>query len=72
MKHTFTIFIAGSFLAASALAEVTVKTEQLNPADAAWKFKTIPGPSKSDVAQRAVVTLAGNQWHVVGGGGRRW
>ena len=69
MKHTFTIFIAGSFLASSALAEVTVKTEQLNPADPAWKFKTISGPSKSDVAQRAVVTLAGNQWHVGGGGG---
>jgi alpha-mannosidase len=67
MKHTFTICIAGSLLA-SALAEVTVKTEQLNPADPTWKFKTIPGPSKSDVAQRAVVSLAGNQWHVGGGG----
>src|SRR5512133_3292391 len=56
-------------LAATARAEVAVRIEQLNPADPGWKFKTIPGPSKSDMAQGAVVTLAGNEWHVGGGGG---
>ncbi len=48
---------------APARAEVTVKSEQINSADAAWKFKKIPGPSKSDLAQGATVTLTGNEWH---------
>jgi hypothetical protein len=56
-------------LASSLFAEVTVRTEQLNPAGPAWKFKNIPGPSKSDVAQNAQVTLLGNQWEARGGGG---
>ncbi len=47
-------------LAATALAGVSVKTEQLRPADPAWNFKTIPRPSKSDLAAGANVTLAGN------------
>ncbi|MFI5382096.1 MAG: glycosyl hydrolase-related protein [Tepidisphaerales bacterium] len=50
-------------------AEVVVKSEQLNPADPAWKFKTIPGPSKSDLAAGAKVTLAGNQFEPTGGDG---
>ncbi len=49
-------------------AEIAVQHEQLNPADPAWKFRTIPGPSKSDIAQGTLVTLAGNEWHAGGGG----
>ena len=50
------IRLATLCLATAAFGVVTVKTEQLNPADPAWKFKTIPGPSKSDIAQGAKVT----------------
>jgi len=56
-------------LTAATFAEVTVKTEQLNPADPTWKFKTIPGPSKSDIARGASVTIDGNQWDPAGGKG---
>jgi quaternary ammonium compound-resistance protein SugE len=38
---SFVVAVAGL---STAHAEVTVKTEQLNPADPAWKFKTLPGP----------------------------
>ena len=55
--------------AAMASGEVVVRTEQLNPADPAWKFKTIPCPSKSDIAHGATVTLAGNQFDPLGGDG---
>ncbi len=55
--------------ATSGFAEVTVKTEQINPASPTWSFKTIPGPSKSDVAQNAKVTIVGNQWEPAGGDG---
>ncbi|HEX7261032.1 MAG TPA: hypothetical protein VF258_04400 [Luteolibacter sp.] len=56
------ILLAASWaLAGSALAEISVKTEQLNPADRTWKFKQIPGPSKSDIAEGAKITVEGNQ-----------
>ncbi|MFO1528944.1 MAG: hypothetical protein U1F77_04195 [Kiritimatiellia bacterium] len=55
-------------LAGAASAEVTIKTEQLNPAGPAWKFTTVPGPSRSDVAQGARVTLEGNSWEPQGAG----
>src|SRR6478752_9903922 len=45
----------------SAAEGVTVRVEQLNPADRAWKFKKIPGPSKSDIAEGAKITVEGNQ-----------
>src|SRR5262245_9593690 len=48
-------------LALPGWAAVTVKTEQLNPANALWQFKTIAGPSQSDVAQNATVTVTVNQ-----------
>jgi alpha-mannosidase len=48
-------------LATPVFAEVSVKSEQLNPADLAWKFKRISGPSKSDIAQNAKITVEGNQ-----------
>ncbi|MEO5715161.1 MAG: hypothetical protein ABIT37_16905 [Luteolibacter sp.] len=48
-------------LVSPAFAEVSVKTEQLKPGDATWKFKGIPGPSKSDIAEGAEITrTAGN------------
>ena len=40
---------------------MVVKFEQLNPADPAWKFKTIPGASKSDIGSNAAVSVIGNQ-----------
>jgi hypothetical protein len=55
--------------ASAAWGEIKVKTEQVNPADPAWKFKTIPGPSKSDVATAASVTLVGNHWESAAGDG---
>ena len=55
-------------LAATASAEITIKTEQLNPASPAWKFTSLPGPSKSDIAQGAKTTLTGNEWEPQGGG----
>jgi hypothetical protein len=62
MKLKMHIFISMILMASATFAEVTVKTEQLNPADRMWKFKSIPGPSKTDIAQGATVTVTGNQW----------
>ena len=45
---------------ASFYANIEVRTEQLNPASLEWRFKDVPRPSKSDVAQEAKVTLSGN------------
>ena len=63
--------IAAALLAVAmaAPAAVTVKTEQINPADPAWRFKNIPGPSKSDIAQGAPIALRGNQWEPQGADG---
>ena len=69
MKRWMTMGLAVLFLASIASGEVTVRTEQLNPADPAWKFRTIPGPSKSDIAQGAKVTLTGNSWEAAGADG---
>ncbi len=63
------IVIATIMAASTAFAEVTVKTEQINPASPTWSFKTIPGPSKSDIAHGAKVTLVGNQWASASGDG---
>ena len=54
---------------AAVVATPVVKTEQLNPADPAWKFKTIPSPSKSDLATGAKVSMAGNQFEPAGADG---
>jgi len=54
--------VLGMFLTVAAQGEITVKNEQLNPADPGWKFNSIPGPSKSDIASGAKVMLFGNQW----------
>src|SRR5688572_24973413 len=50
LTATHLLLAASWVFASSVFAEVSVKTEQLNPADPAWKFKQIPGPSKSDIA----------------------
>ena len=46
------LLLVSAFLvvAPASFGEVTIKTEQLNPADPAGNFKTIPEPSKSDLA----------------------
>jgi hypothetical protein len=49
-------------LVSSAFSAVTVQTEHLNPANPVWNFKTIPRPSKSDIAAGARVTMVGNQF----------
>lgn len=46
----------------TSFADVVVKTEQLNPATPEWKFKSIPRPSKSDVATGCTVALVGSQF----------
>jgi alpha-mannosidase len=48
-------------IASVACAAVHVQTEQLNPSDSAWRFKAIPGPSKSDIATGTKVKVFGNQ-----------
>ena len=42
-------------------ADIEVKTEQLNPADPMWNFKTIAGPSKSDIASDAQFKIVENK-----------
>src|SRR5688572_2132952 len=61
LTATHLLLAASWVFASSVFAEVSVKTEQLNPADPAWKFKQIPGPSKSDIAGGAKITVEGNQ-----------
>lgn len=62
------ILLLALFQSLEVCAAVSVQTEQLNPADPEWAFKTIPRPSKSDVAQGAKVAVVGNEWHPGGGG----
>ena len=50
-----------AILRCSCFGEVQVTTEQVNPADPAWNFKTIPRPSRSDLALGATITFLGNQ-----------
>ena len=70
MNRTHLWLLSASLaLASAAFAEVTVQTEQLNPADPSWNFKTIPRPSKSDIAQSAKVTMVGNQFEPAGADG---
>jgi alpha-mannosidase len=64
-----TAFLLLVCAAMTARAEVTIRSEQLNPADPLWAFATVPRPSKSDLAQGARVTLEGNQWHPESGQG---
>ena len=61
MHHTLAIIIAAVSLTSSAFAKVTVKTEQLNPADPAWNFKTLPHPSRSDVSRDSRISIVGNR-----------
>jgi hypothetical protein len=56
-------------MASPIFGAVSVQTEQLNPGDREWNFKTIPRPSKSDLAAGAKVTLAGNQFEPAGAEG---
>lgn len=60
---------AFSLLAGSAVAGVSIQSEHLNPADPAWSFKTIPRPSKSDIATNAQVTMAANQFEAAAADG---
>lgn len=68
-QNFISLFGAFLLLTSVVLAEITLKTEQLNPADPAWNFKTIPKPSKSDIAAGAKVTMAGNQFEPAGAEG---
>ncbi len=58
-----------SLFAASARADVRIQSEHLNPADPAWSFKTIPRPSKSDIAAAAQVAMAANQFEAAAADG---
>ena len=59
--------LAVALCVGSAMGAVTVKTEQVNPADPLWSFKVVPRPSRSDLASVARVSVAGNQLHAEGG-----
>lgn len=63
----FPQIIAFLAIATAAFAEVAVQTEQLNPADLAWNFKSIPRPSKSDLASGAKITVVGNPLEATAG-----
>jgi alpha-mannosidase len=52
--------ISFSLWAIGVSAEVQVTTEQLRPASPIWAFQKIPGPSRSDIATGAKVTIVGN------------
>ena len=58
-----TMLVLGLILwvAYSSSAAVVVRSEHLNPASPAWNFKTVPGPSGSDVATSATIAVVGNQ-----------
>ena len=66
---SFLVLLILALIPDPALAEIQVKYEQLNPANPAWKFKTIPGPSRSDIASGAKVRLVGNQFEPAGADG---
>lgn len=68
-RNLLWLLSASLAMGSTAFAEVTVKTEQLNPADPAWNFKTIPRPSKSDIAAGAKVMAVGNQFEPAAGDG---
>ena len=69
MTRNLILSIAALLAAGTASAGVSVQYEQLNPADPAWKFHKIPGPSKSDIAQNAKVSIVGNRFEPAGGDG---
>jgi hypothetical protein len=70
MNRTLSTLLGASLVMTSAaFAEIVVQTEQLNPADPAWNFKTIPRPSKSDLAVGAKITMVGNQFEPAGADG---
>jgi hypothetical protein len=69
MNKHLSVISAFLVMAAAASAEVVIKTEQLNPARRDWNFTTLPGPSKSDLAQGAKVTVAGNEFEPSAAGG---
>jgi alpha-mannosidase len=60
-RSILSIFIAILSAVSTGHAAVEVKTEQINPASPTWSFKTIPGPSRSDAAASARVTVIGNE-----------
>ncbi len=60
-RKTLRLLATAAILTCSCFGEVLVTTEQVNPADPAWNFKTIPRPSKSDLASGATISLLGNQ-----------
>ncbi len=61
MKNVLLVIVIMLAVASASYADVEVKTEQLNPADAEWAFKAIPGPSKSDIASDAQFRIVGNK-----------
>jgi hypothetical protein len=54
IHHLSTLALLAMTCQASAAA--SVRTGHLMPGDTAWKFKSIPSPSMSDIAQGALVT----------------
>ncbi len=68
-RNLLWVVSASLALAAAAFAEVTVTTERLNPADPGWSFKTIPRPSRSDIAAGAKVMVVGQQFEPAAGDG---
>ena len=69
IKHLIASLAIFLMVRTTALAAVEVTREQLNPADPTWAFKTIPRPSKSDIAAGAKVTMVGNQFEPAGSDG---
>ncbi len=60
-RKSLSLLATAALLTCSCFGEVVVTAEQVNPADPAWNFKTIPRPSKSDLAAGATISFLGNQ-----------
>ena len=60
-KCQLTLLSVILIVTSAGFAAVEVKTEHMNPADSRWNFKTIVGPSKSDIASDAQFWIVENQ-----------
>lgn len=66
-QKSFSLIAVIVALVFSSYAGVEVTTEQIKPADPAWRFKNIPRPSKIDIATGAKIRFLENPFEPVAG-----
>lgn len=70
MKTNILPLTAAVMMAVSTVSgDVLVRSEHLTTPDPAWKFQSIPRPSRSDLAKGATVSLHGNTFEAMGAKG---